>query len=65
MQCKQIMEQNVQFVGPDEEVASAAESMRDAEVGFLPVCDPEDNKIVGTLTDRDIAVRLVAQRKRS
>ncbi len=37
--------------------------MRDAEVGFLPVCDPEDNKIVGTLTDRDIAIRLVAQRK--
>jgi CBS domain-containing protein len=63
MQCKRIMEQNIQFVGRDDEVASAAQTMRDAEVGFLPVCDPEDNKIVGTLTDRDIAIRLVAQRK--
>ena len=63
MQCKEIMEQNVEFVGRDDEVASAAETMRDAEVGFLPIYDPEDNKIVGTLTDRDIAVRLVAQRK--
>ena len=27
------------------------------------MCDPENNKIVGTLTDRDIAIRLVAQRK--
>jgi CBS domain-containing protein len=57
------MEQNVQFVGPDEEVASAAETMKEAEIGFLLVCDPENNKIVGTLTDRDIAIRLEAQRK--
>ena len=37
--------------------------MKEAEIGFLLVCDPENNKIVGTLTDRDIAIRLVAQRK--
>ena len=61
MQCIEIMEQNVQFVNPDDEVASAAKTMRDAEIGFLPVCDRETNKIVGTLTDRDIAVRLVAE----
>ena len=31
MQCIEIMEQNVQFVNPDDEVASAAKTMRDAE----------------------------------
>jgi CBS domain-containing protein len=63
MQCKEVMEQNVQFVRRDDEVGSAAKTMRDAEIGFLPVCDPENNKIVGTLTDRDIAIRLVAEGK--
>ena len=63
MQCKQIMRQNVQFVRGDDEVGSAAETMRNAEIGFLPVCDPENNKIVGTLTDRDITIRLVAEKK--
>lgn len=63
MQCKEIMEQNVQFVFADEKVGSAAEMMRDAEIGFVPVCDPENKTIVGTLTDRDIAIRIVAERK--
>jgi CBS domain-containing protein len=63
MQCKEIMEQNVQFVRRDDKVGSAAEIMKNAEIGFLPVCNPEDNKIVGTLTDRDIAIRLVAEKR--
>jgi CBS domain-containing protein len=63
MQCREVMEQNIQFVGLDDEVASAAKTMREAEIGFLPVCDPENNKIVGTLTDRDIAIRLAAEGK--
>jgi CBS domain-containing protein len=63
MQCMEIMEQNIQFVRRDDEVVTAAKTMRDAEIGFVPVCDPENNKIVGTLTDRDIAIRLVAEGK--
>ena len=63
MQCSEIMEQDIQLVHRDDEVASAAKTMRDAEIGFLPVCDRENNKIVGTLTDRDIAIRLVAEGK--
>jgi len=34
--------------------------MREENVGFLPVCDPS-KRVVGTLTDRDIAIRLVAE----
>jgi CBS domain-containing protein len=33
--------------------------MRDLDVGFLPVCQ-SDGSPVGTLTDRDIVVRVVA-----
>jgi CBS domain-containing protein len=63
MQCREIMKRDIQLIRPDDEAANAAESMRSAEIGFLPVCDRENNKVVGTLTDRDIAIRLVAQRK--
>jgi len=36
--------------------------MRNKNIGFLPVCD-EAGKVLGTLTDRGIAIRLVAQGK--
>jgi CBS domain-containing protein len=41
-------------------VAQAAAIMRDELIGFVPICD-EDGNIVGTLTDRDIAIRVVAE----
>ena len=41
MQCKQIMRQNVQFVRGDDEVGSAAETMRNAEIGFLRSVTPK------------------------
>lgn len=34
--------------------------MRDEKIGFLPVCD-EGLSVIGTLTDRDIAIRVVAE----
>jgi CBS domain-containing protein len=40
-------------------VAQAAALMRDEQIGFLPICD-EGRKVIGILTDRDIAVRVVA-----
>jgi CBS domain-containing protein len=61
MQCKDIMEQNVQLIFSNEKAVSAAEIMKDSEIGFVPVCDPENKKVVGTLTDRDIAIRIVAE----
>jgi CBS domain-containing protein len=40
-------------------VAQAAALMRDEQIGFLPICD-EGRNVIGILTDRDIAVRVVA-----
>jgi CBS domain-containing protein len=33
--------------------------MRDANVGFLPVCD-RDKHVIGTVTDHDLALRVLA-----
>src|SRR5258708_13363477 len=63
MLCSEIMENNVKFVRQNDAVSKAAEMMRDGEIGFVPVCDPKSSKLIGTLTDRDIAVRLVAENK--
>jgi predicted transcriptional regulator len=40
-------------------IQAAAELMRQMDIGMLPVT--EDGRIVGTLTDRDIAIRGVAE----
>jgi CBS domain-containing protein len=33
--------------------------MREMDIGFLPIC--ENDRLVGTITDRDITIRSVAQ----
>lgn len=63
MQCQQVMKQDVEFVTPADNIHTAARKMRDKGVGFLPVCD-ENGKPVGTLTDRDIAIRVAADDSR-
>ena len=46
-------------VTAEDEVRVAAARMRELGIGFLPVCD-RGGRMIGALTDRDIAVRLVA-----
>ena len=59
MKVKQIMNRNVECIGPTTPIAKAAETMRDLDIGFLAVC--ENDRLAGTVTDRDITVRSVAQ----
>lgn len=59
MRCEDIMKRHVQCALPSDTVQTAAQRMRDDNVGFLPVCDAA-RRVVGTLTDRDLAVRIVA-----
>ena len=60
MQCSEIMKSDIECVSPETSVHEAARKMRDHQIGFLPVCD-EAMRPVGTLTDRDIAIRAVAE----
>lgn len=56
MRCEEIMKTTVEVLEQDDDVRTAAQRMRDANVGFLPVCD-QNRKVIGTLTDRDIVLR--------
>src|SRR3954470_18045639 len=59
MKIREIMTPDAQCVAPDETLVDAAQLMRQLDVGVLPVCDHDE--IVGMLTDRDIAIRAVAE----
>lgn len=59
MKCETIMKRDVVCISPDETAQQGAVRMRDENIGFLPVCQ-DRNKVIGTLTDRDIVVRMVA-----
>ncbi len=58
---KDAMTSNPCTIDADQTVAYAAKMMRDEDVGIAPVVEGE--RLVGTLTDRDIAVRVVAEGK--
>lgn len=53
------MTRDVVLVSPDTSLKDAAAKMRETDSGFLPV--GENDRLVGTLTDRDIAIRAVAE----
>jgi CBS domain-containing protein len=59
MKVHEIMTKDVVFIDPTLPIAKAAEKMRHLDIGFLPVC--ENDRLTGTVTDRDITVRSVAQ----
>src|SRR5215813_230024 len=55
-----LMKTDLECVSPKTTVAQAATRMKQANIGFLPVCDEGTRRVLGTLTDRDIVVRVVA-----
>ena len=61
MQLREIMTSDVQLTNPAMKLKDAAALMRDGDFGLLPV--GEDDRLVGTITDRDITVRAVAEGK--
>jgi CBS domain-containing protein len=58
---RDVMTKNPCAIDADKPVAYAAKMMRDEDVGLAPIV--EGQKLVGTLTDRDIATRVVAEGK--
>lgn len=57
-QIKDIMSTDCKWVAPEMSIGQAARIMADQDFGFLPV--GENNRLIGTVTDRDIVVRAVA-----
>jgi CBS domain-containing protein len=59
-QAREIMHAGAECISEDESVAAAARKMRDLDVGALPICGADD-RLSGMLTDRDIAVKCIAE----
>ncbi|MBA4265622.1 MAG: CBS domain-containing protein [Comamonadaceae bacterium] len=60
---KDVMSPSVHLVSPEATLKDAAVLMRDKGIGMLPV--GENDRMIGTITDRDIAIRAVAEGKNS
>lgn len=61
MLVRDVMNQDIKTITPQEPVTKAAQAMRDGDFGVMPVVDGGD--VVGMITDRDIAMRVVADAK--
>jgi CBS domain-containing protein len=59
-QLRDVMTRDVKMVGPESTIMEAARQMRDGDFGMMPVAE-DDHRIVGAITDRDIAINAVAQ----
>jgi CBS domain-containing protein len=57
----ELMSPNPCTIEADKPVAYAARMMKEEDVGLAPVVEGE--RLVGTLTDRDIVIRVVAEGK--
>ena len=60
MRCEDIMRRPVRWISEDDTARTAARIMRDENIGFLPITDGS-GRFVGTITDRDLAVRVLAE----
>ncbi len=58
---REVMTPTPETVGSGESAAEAAKLMKKADAGMIPVV--QDQRLVGTVTDRDIAIRVVAEGK--
>jgi CBS domain-containing protein len=61
MKINKCMTRDVQLTSPTQSIREAAKKMAEIDAGSLPVAD--DNRLVGMITDRDIAIRAVAEGK--
>ena len=61
MRVSEAMTRDVRVANPDQTIREAAQMMAELDAGALPV--GEQDRLVGMITDRDIAVRAVAHGK--
>ena len=59
MKVGEVMTRDVVLIAPTDTIRDAARKMADCDAGALPV--GENDRLVGVITDRDIAIRAVAE----
>ncbi|MGK4005224.1 CBS domain-containing protein [Sorangium sp. So ce1036] len=62
MNCSELMKTDVACCKASEPVEQVAELMQARNIGFVPVCN-DDGSVIGTLTDRDLAIRVLAEHR--
>ena len=60
-QLKDVMSRDVKVIGPDMTIREAARTMCDGDFGKMP--EGENDRMIWTISDRDIAIRAVAEGK--
>jgi CBS domain-containing protein len=60
-QLKELMSRDVKVISPEMTIGDAARKMRDGDFGMMPV--GEGDRMIGTISDRDIAIRAIAEGK--
>ena len=58
-QLKELMSRDVKVISPEMTLKDAARTMLDGNFGMLPVA--ENDRMIGAISDRDIAIRAVAE----
>ena len=58
MKVRDVMSKDVQVARPGDTLQEVASRMSEGDFGFMPVADGD--RLIGTITDRDIAIRAVA-----
>ena len=59
--CSDVMTRNPVSARPDDTVASVARLMKENDIGPVPIVDDNNSKrLVGIVTDRDLAIKVVA-----
>lgn len=61
MKVREVMTKDVELIAKDKTIKDAARMMRDGGIGAIPVSN--NDRLIGMITDRDIAVSVVAEGK--
>ena len=61
MKINEVMSRDVEVANPQDTIQSVAQRMAKGDFGFMPVCDGQ--RLQGTVTDRDLTVRALAEGK--
>ena len=64
MKCNEVMTKNPVYCLPNDKVVKAAQLMKNADIGAIPVIETEETKmLVGILSDRDLALKIIAEER--
>lgn len=62
MKSSELMKKDIECCQQGDRVTRVAQRMQSRNIGFMPVCDGR-GAVVGTLTDRDLAIRVLGDQR--